>query len=149
MNKGLLIGLGVGGAILVLVGVIFFLKPAVPTEKSAPVLAPISTPAESASPSAVEETPGTVKEVTVTGVNFSFSPKEIKAKKGDTIKLIFKNSEGIHDFVIDEFEVATNQIGAEEEEEVEFVVDKTGTFEYYCSVGQHRKNGMVGKLIVE
>ena len=32
---------------------------------------------------------------------------------------------------------------------VEFTVDKTGTFEYYCSVGQHRANGMVGNLIVE
>ena len=39
---------------------------------------------------------------------------------------------------------ATGQI-----DEVEFVVDKAGTFEYYCSVGNHRQMGMVGKLIVE
>jgi len=32
---------------------------------------------------------------------------------------------------------------------VTFVADKTGTFEYYCSVGNHRAQGMVGKLIVE
>ena len=73
----------------------------------------------------------------------------MKVKKGDTVKIIFKNSEGFHDLVIDEFDVATNQIGAEEEDEVEFVADKAGTYEYYCSVGQHRKNGMVGKLVVE
>ena len=88
-------------------------------------------------------------EFTVTASNFKYDLKTIKVKKGDTVKIIFKNSEGFHDFKIDEFDVATNQIGAEEEEEVEFVADKVGTFEYYCSVGTHRKMGMVGKLIVE
>jgi plastocyanin len=29
------------------------------------------------------------------------------------------------------------------------VADKKGTFEYYCSVGQHRALGMKGKLVVE
>ena len=88
-------------------------------------------------------------EFTVTASNFKYDLKTIKVKKGDTVKIIFKNSEGFHDFIIDEFDVATNQIGAEEEDEVEFVADKVGTFEYYCSVGTHRKMGMVGKLIVE
>lgn len=32
---------------------------------------------------------------------------------------------------------------------VTFVADETGTFEYYCSVGNHRGQGMIGKLIVE
>jgi nitrite reductase (NO-forming) len=32
---------------------------------------------------------------------------------------------------------------------VEFVADKTGTFEYYCSVGAHRAMGMTGSLVVE
>ena len=61
----------------------------------------------------------------------------------------FKSMGGMHDFMIDEFEVATNQIGDGEEEEMEFVADKIGTFEYYCSVDGHRQLGMVGKLIVE
>lgn len=92
---------------------------------------------------------GTVKEFTVDGTNFKFMPAEIKVKKGDTVRILFKNTQGFHDLVIDEFEVKTNQIQAGDEEEVEFVADKTGTFEYYCSVGQHRQMGMVGKLIVE
>jgi len=32
---------------------------------------------------------------------------------------------------------------------VTFVADKAGEYEFYCSVGQHRANGMVGKLIVK
>ena len=120
--------------------------------KNDAVILPVGTPvpvevSPTASPTA--ENTATTKEFTVTASNFKYDVKTIKVKKGDTVKILFKNSEGFHDFVIDEFDVATNQIGAEEEDEVEFVVDKAGTFEYYCSVGQHRKNGMVGKLVVE
>jgi nitrosocyanin len=87
--------------------------------------------------------------VTVTGANYSFEPKEIKVKKDDVVKITFKNIEGFHDLRIDEYAVKTQVIKANEVETVQFTADKTGTFEYYCSVGQHRANGMFGKLIVE
>lgn len=90
-----------------------------------------------------------VVEFVVTGKGFSFDPKEIKVKKGDRVKVTFKNAEGFHDWVLDEFNVATKQISAGQEEVVEFTADKTGTFEYYCSVGKHRQMGMKGNLIVE
>lgn len=93
---------------------------------------------------------GGVKEFTVVGDNFAFDVKEMKVKKGDTVRIVFQNKEGLHDWVLDEFEGAkTKQLKEGEEETIEFVADKTGTFEYYCSVMQHRKMGMVGKLIVE
>ena len=90
-----------------------------------------------------------VVEVTVVGSNMKFDTKEIKVKKGDKVRVTFKNSEGFHDWVLDEFNVATKQISAGQEEVVEFTADKTGTFEYYCSVGKHRQMGMKGNLIVE
>ena len=90
-----------------------------------------------------------VKEFTVEGDNFAFSVKEIKVKQGDKVKITFNNIEGFHDLIIDEFGVNTGQIRAGESKTVEFIADKTGTFEYYCSVGQHRANGMFGQLIVE
>jgi len=93
--------------------------------------------------------PGEIRKFTIEGGNFKFTPNTMKIKKGDTVQITFKNSEGNHDFVIDEFEVATNKIGEGEEEEVEFVADKVGTFEFYCSVGNHRAMGMKGSLIVE
>jgi plastocyanin len=92
---------------------------------------------------------GEVKEFTVTGRNFSFSPSTMRVKQGDRVKITFENTGGFHDFVIDEFDVKTAQIQDGESEVVEFVADKKGTFDYYCSVGQHRQNGMEGKLIVE
>jgi len=93
-------------------------------------------------------TSGKVVEVTVEGSNFKFSPTTITALRGDTVKLTFKSMGGIHNLVIDQFGVETSQLGEGEEEEVEFVVDKMGTFEYYCAVADHRAMGMTGKLIV-
>lgn len=89
------------------------------------------------------------KEFVVNGSNFSFDVKTITVKKGDTVRIVFKNQDGFHDFVIDDFNVATKQIQAGQEETVEFVADKGGIFEYYCSVGNHRAMGMVGTLTVE
>lgn len=96
----------------------------------------------------MEETPE-VKEFVVEGSNFKFVPNSITVNKGDTVRIVFKNVEGMHDWKIDEFDAATKIIKTGEEETIEFVADKSGTFEYYCSVGAHRANGMVGNLIVK
>jgi len=90
----------------------------------------------------------TVK-VAMTAQNFSFSKKEIRAKKGDTVKVTVTNNEGTHDWNLDEFGVKSGIVPAGSSKTVEFVADKTGTFEYYCSVGNHRQMGMVGNLVVE
>ncbi len=92
---------------------------------------------------------GKITEVTVEASNYKFAPAAIKVKQGDTVRLIFKSTGGIHSLVIDQFGVQTAQLGEGEEEEVEFVADKIGTFEYYCSVGNHRAQGMKGLLVVE
>jgi len=55
----------------------------------------------------------------------------------------------MHDFVIDELNVKMPIVKNGEIGTVEFIADQVGEFEYYCSVGQHRQNGQVGKLIVE
>ena len=95
------------------------------------------------------EAQGTVKSFTVTGRNFSFTPKEIRVNEGDTVRITFTNGGGTHDFVLDEFDVATKTLQTGQSETVEFVADKAGTYEYYCSIGQHRQMGMVGNLVVE
>jgi len=87
--------------------------------------------------------------ISVEGGEFYFKPNEIKVKKGQTIKILFNDVKGFHDFVIDEFNVKTPQIKEPNTAEVTFVADKAGSFEFYCSVGKHREMGMKGKLIVE
>ncbi len=89
------------------------------------------------------------KEFTISGQNFSFTPSMITVKKGDKVKITFNNVDGFHDFVIDEYGVATKQAKSPYTEVVEFTADKVGSFEYYCSVGTHRAMGMKGTLKVE
>lgn len=85
----------------------------------------------------------------IKGLDYDYDVKEIRVKLGSTVKINFTNTEGFHDLVIDEFNAATKQIPVNQSETITFVADKAGTFEYYCSVGKHRANGMWGKLIVE
>ncbi len=103
----------------------------------------------SSEPSSAMKQESTTKEVTVTGQNFSFSPDTIEVKKGDKVKITFKNSGGTHDFIIDAFNVATKRITSGQEETVQFTADKAGQFEFYCSVGNHRDMGMKGTLTVK
>jgi len=98
-------------------------------------------------PAAVETAPG-VKEFTVTGKNFAFDATTLAVNKGDTVRITFKNMEGFHDWKIDEFNASTKQLKSPGEETIEFVADKAGSFEYYCSVGKHRAMGMKGTLTV-
>lgn len=93
--------------------------------------------------------PAAVKEFVVLGKNFSFEPPLITVKRGDKVKITFKNENGFHDFVIDEFGAGTKQSQAPSTEILEFTADKVGNFEYYCSVGSHRQMGMKGTLRVE
>lgn len=97
----------------------------------------------------MQESTGTTKTFTVTGSSFKFDPEEIHVKKGDSVKIVFKNAGGMHDLVFDDFNVRTQRLAAGQSETIEFVADKIGTFEYYCSVGNHRAMGMEGDLIVE
>ncbi len=90
-----------------------------------------------------------VKTFTLDANNFSFSPNEIRVKKGDKVKIVMNNTGGFHDWVIDEFNARTERVTGPATASVEFVADKAGTFEFYCSVGQHRQMGMKGNLVVE
>lgn len=87
--------------------------------------------------------------LTLDAFNFGYSESEIRVKEGDTVTINLTSSDGFHDWVVDEFNAATGKIQEGGETSVTFVADKSGTYEFYCSVGSHRANGMVGTLIVE
>ena len=95
------------------------------------------------------DTSGAVKEFTVEGKNYSFTPSTITVNKGDKVKITFKNSDGQHDFVLPDFNVKTNIINSGEQVTVEFTADKAGSFQYFCSVANHRTMGMAGTLTVK
>ncbi len=90
------------------------------------------------------------REITVIGTEFSFEPSSIKVKKGERIRLTFKNQgRAIHNLVIPDLNVRTSVIPGNSQEVIEFVADKTGDFVFYCSVPGHRSAGMEGDLQVQ
>jgi nitrite reductase (NO-forming) len=75
---------------------------------------------------------------------------ELVVNLGDTVRLTVVNGDPIlHDLMLDEFGVSTGEMLEDEQTVVlEFVADKPGTFEYYCSVPGHREIGMKGTFKV-
>ena len=135
--------LGIGGYF------IFRGKPVSGPEKTAPNTPPQSNTNQNTPPAGETTQTPTVRTFDVNGGSYYFTPSTITVKKGDTVKINFKNDGGVHDFKIDEFNVATARIGSGQMASVSFVADKVGSFEYYCSIGSHRSMGMKGTLTVE
>lgn len=152
MNKT--IGIAVGVVVIIVVGYFVFsrnsgLADSTPTATT-PAVTESALPSESVAANPSQgPTENNIKTFTVIGRNFSFSPSEIRVNKGDTVKIVFQNQDGMHDWVLDEFNVRTPRIQTGQSAEVTFVADKAGTFEYYCSVGEHRAMGMHGNIIVQ
>lgn len=136
MNNKQWLGLGIAGVIIVGAALIIFYNNPEPKPE---------TPETTANP----DTSSEIKTFELTGRNFAFSQKEIRVNQGDTVRIVFSSTQGFHDWVIDEFNAATKRVNPNTTTEVTFTADKTGTFEYYCSVSNHRQQGMVGTLIVE
>ncbi len=138
--------IGVAAAVLVLAaGGFIFVKSL--SKSNLPVTSEVTT-----TPVAISgniTTAGSEKAFTVEGGDYFFKPNVLKVKKGDSVKITFNNSNGMHDFVIDELGVRSKTIRDGESTIVTFTADKVGSFEFYCSVGQHRKLGMKGTLTVE
>lgn len=122
-----------------------------PTTQSVQTTTP-TTPAATNSGRAAtssSEQSGATKEFTVTGSAFKFDPTTLIVNKGDRVKITFVNSGGSHDWVLDGYtNVKTKVTQAGQQETIEFTADKAGSFEYYCSVGNHRQMGMKGTLVV-
>lgn len=88
--------------------------------------------------------------VTVSGGAYYLKPNVIRVREGDTVAITFKNDGGLHDLKIDGYNVITKRLSvAGETDTISFVANKKGSFDYYCTVGEHRQMGMKGTLIVE
>lgn len=150
MNSKLIIGLVI---IIVIAGGGFLLL----SSNSSTAPAPQTTMQEEptavqqemvASESAANETMA-IQEITISGEEFKFTPKILTVKKGQKVKLVFKNvGKFPHDFTIEELNIKTKTIQADQEDTIEFTADKVGAFAYICTVGDHEEKGMIGKIIV-
>lgn len=94
--------------------------------------------------------PSQVKEITVAGNDFSFSPALINVKGGEPVRIIFKNEgKETHNLVIQGLNQQTKVVNAGQVDVLEFTAPVSGIYDILCGVGDHRVKGMVGKFIVE
>lgn len=140
---------GVVILLVVLVGAFFLFRNKSSSTSQQPQTTTQPTTEVKASPTSAPAMESNVKSFTIEASNFKFSLPEIKVKKGDIVKIHVVNKGGYHDWVLDEFNAKTPRIQADQTADVEFTANKAGTFEYYCSVANHRQMGMKGNLIVE
>lgn len=93
---------------------------------------------------------GQVKEFSVSGTEYSFSPSSITVNAGDQVRITFKNNgRAIHNLIIEGLGVGTKTIGVGQADIVEFIAPASGTYTFFCSVSGHRAAGMEGSLKVE
>jgi len=83
--------------------------------------------------------------------NFEYSQDTITASPGDIVTVNLSVASGSHDFVIDELNVQSEVIGRSGTDTITFTVpeDAAGqTYSFYCSIGNHRAQGMEGELVI-
>lgn len=153
--------IGILAVVIVVLGGVLLFRSSTKNQDQTPVADQMDMSSSTAQAQVNEASPSTqeaatdsgqtsnVKEFTVSGFNYGFSPNTLTVNKGDTVKITFKNSGGVHDFVINEFNVKTKTIRSGDSETVSFVANQAGTFQFYCSVANHKQMGMVGTLTVQ
>lgn len=158
LNKWLPVGVLVMVLILAGAGFLYFQgqRPVAPTtEAPAPVGGgAISEPVTGTT--AEEEATGAgeameeVREVTVEGDEYAFAPTSLTFSSGERVRLTFNNvGRFSHNLTVEGLGVATKTIPGGQSDTVEFTVEEAGSYTYYCSVGNHRAQGMEGDLSAE
>jgi len=142
VNKNILIGLGVMTLVIVLGSYFGDSKPVIVKQGKEPssVLSPSTTQLDGP-PS---------NEIVLTAKDFSITPNKVNVKKGDKLKIIFKN-EGLfaHNFAIEGLGVKIDSVKSGEESSVDITATKIGNFQFECTVDGHKDLGMQGTIAVE
>jgi len=98
--------------------------------------------------SAAAQDQGQVREFTVTGNAYAFSPSALAVNKNDLVKITFTAQDVAHSFTIDDYRIV-KRAGAGQTVTFEFRADRTGPFTFYCNLSQDAKcKDMKGTLTV-
>lgn len=89
----------------------------------------------------------TVREFTLRGENFAFTPVRIEVQKGDIVKVTFTAVDMPHSFTVDEYRIAKR---ASAGQTVTFEFRATGSARFYCNLTlDERCKGMHGEIVVK
>ena len=91
---------------------------------------------------------GQVREFTVEGNQFAFSPARIEVQKDDLVKVTFTARDMAHSFTLDEYRIS-KRVPAGGSTTFEFQADRAGTFAFYCGLsGDPGHKMMRGEFVV-
>jgi cytochrome c oxidase subunit 2 len=109
---------------------------------------PMGGPAPSA-PSATYEAPAAgMRVIRVIAKQFEYVPATIDVKKGVPVRVVLTSQDVTHGFAIDAFKINVS-VEKGKETVVDFTPNRSGTYEYYCSVFcGYGHMGMRGRLNV-
>jgi heme/copper-type cytochrome/quinol oxidase subunit 2 len=98
--------------------------------------------------SAAAQEQGQVREFTISGNHYAFSPASIAVNKDDLVKITFTAQDMPHSFTIDGYRIV-KRAGAGQTVTFEFRADKAGPFPFYCNLSLDEKcKEMKGTLSV-
>jgi len=81
---------------------------------------------------------GQVREFTVSGDHYAFSPAAIDVNRNDLVKITFTAQDIAHSFAIDEYRIV-KRAGAGQAVTFEFRADRSGQYTFYCNLSQDAK----------
>jgi len=81
---------------------------------------------------------GQVREFTVEGNQFAFSPARLEVQKDDLVKVTFTARDMAHSFTLDEYRIV-KRASAGQTVVFEFRADRSGAFTFYCNLSQSDK----------
>jgi plastocyanin len=92
---------------------------------------------------------GQVREITVVGNQFAFSPARIEVQKDDLVRITFSAQDLPHSFTVDAPYRISKRAANGQSVVFEFRADEPGRFTYYCNLTQdERCKQMKGELVV-
>jgi heme/copper-type cytochrome/quinol oxidase subunit 2 len=92
---------------------------------------------------------GQVREITISGDQYAFSPARIEVQKDDLVQIKFTAKDIAHSFTVDVPYRISKRAGAGQSVIFEFRADEAGRFPFYCNLTQDdRCKQMKGELVV-
>lgn len=91
---------------------------------------------------------GQIREFTVVGDRYAFTPSTLTVNKNDLVKVTFTAQDIPHSFTVEGYRIM-KRAGAGQTVTFEFRADQAGTFPFYCNLTQDAKcKDMKGALTV-
>lgn len=81
-----------------------------------------------------DQTEGQVRDFTVVGDHYTFTPSTLTVNKGDVVKVTFTAKDIAHSFTIDGPYRISKRAGAGQSVIFEFRADAQGSFQIYCNL---------------